>query len=50
MFKTIIPLLQQANRVGIFTHQNPDGDAMGSQIGLKHLILHNFPRSLYGGR
>lgn len=39
MFETIIPLLQQANRVGIFTHQNPDGDAMGSAYALKLVLV-----------
>lgn len=35
MFEAIIPLLKTAQRVGIFTHQNPDGDAMGSAASLK---------------
>ncbi len=27
----------------IHRHMRPDGDAMGSQLGLKHLILENYP-------
>ena len=27
----------------IHRHSNPDGDAMGSQIGLKHVLETNFP-------
>ncbi len=38
MFETIIPLLQRAEKVGIFAHENPDGDALGSSYSLK-LIL-----------
>lgn len=38
MFQGIINLLQNAKRVGIFAHENPDGDALGSGFSLK-LIL-----------
>lgn len=38
MFEAIIPQLKRAKKVGIFTHQNPDGDAMGSAASLK-LVL-----------
>lgn len=31
------------DRIILHRHKNPDGDALGSQIGLKHLILDNFP-------
>ena len=34
--------IQPAQHVVLLTHQSPDGDAMGSQIGLKHIILENF--------
>ena len=44
MFETIIEKLQQYDTVIIHRHGRPDGDAMGSQIGLKHLLLNNFPQ------
>lgn len=40
MISQIITILQQAKRVAIFSHQNPDGDAMGSSYALK-LALHS---------
>lgn len=43
MFETILSLIQKYDRIIIHRHTNPDGDALGSQIGLKHLILDNFP-------
>lgn len=39
MFKGIISLLEKANKIGIFTHENPDGDAMGSSYALKLCLL-----------
>ena len=38
MFQTIISKLNKAENIGIFTHANPDGDAMGSAYSLK-LVL-----------
>lgn len=35
MFEHIIPLLQKAEKIGIFAHENPDGDALGSSFSLK---------------
>lgn len=35
MFEHIIPLLETAEKVGIFAHENPDGDALGSSFSLK---------------
>ncbi|MBO5364785.1 MAG: bifunctional oligoribonuclease/PAP phosphatase NrnA [Clostridia bacterium] len=35
MFERIIPLLENAEKVGIFAHENPDGDALGSSYSLK---------------
>lgn len=31
-------LIEQANKVAIFTHQSPDGDAMGSSLAMYHYI------------
>lgn len=35
MFEKIISLFNDANKIGIFAHVNPDGDAMGSAYSLK---------------
>ena len=34
----LYPLLSQAKKVVITTHQKPDGDAMGSSLGLYHFL------------
>lgn len=44
MFTAILQAIQSYDTIIIHRHFNPDGDAMGSQIGLKHLILDNFPQ------
>ncbi len=43
MFEQIYKEIQNYDRIIIHRHTNPDGDALGSQIGLKHLLLENFP-------
>ena len=43
MFEQILQLIREHDRIIIHRHSNPDGDALGSQIGLKHILLHNFP-------
>lgn len=43
MFDAILQELQAYSRIIIHRHKNPDGDALGSQIGLKHILLENFP-------
>ena len=43
MFEPIIQLIKKYNTIIIHRHTNPDGDAMGSQIGLKHIIKDSFP-------
>ena len=48
MFEAIIEKIRQYETVIIHRHGRPDGDAMGSQVGLKHLLLENFPeKSVY---
>ncbi len=44
MFEHILSLIQTYDRIIIHRHKNPDGDAIGSQVGLKHLILENYPQ------
>ena len=43
MFEKFLQAIKDHDRIIIHRHNNPDGDALGSQIGLKHIILHNFP-------
>ena len=43
MFEAILQLIRDYDRIIVHRHNKPDGDAMGSQIGMKHLILENFP-------
>lgn len=38
MFEKIIEKIKMANTVGIFTHINPDGDALGSSYSLKSVL------------
>ncbi len=43
MFELIIEKIQQYDTIIIHRHGRPDGDAIGSQVGLKHLLLENYP-------
>ncbi len=43
MFEQVIQAVNAYNTVIIHRHTNPDGDALGSQIGLKWLIQDNYP-------
>ena len=43
MFETIIKEIENASRIIIHRHSSPDGDAIGSQVGLKHLLQANYP-------
>ena len=43
MFEEILRQIRAFDRIIIHRHTNPDGDAMGSQIGLKHILKENFP-------
>lgn len=43
MFEQIIQKIKEYDTIIIHRHKNPDGDALGSQIGLKNIILDNFP-------
>ena len=44
MFEKILSAIQANDIIIIHRHHHPDGDAMGSQVGLKHLIHENFPQ------
>ena len=43
MFKQALKLIKKYDRIIIHRHAHPDGDAMGSQIGLAALLKDNFP-------
>lgn len=43
MFESIRSLIEQHDTVILHRHSKPDGDAIGSQIGLKRLIADNYP-------
>ena len=43
MFEAVIGEIKKYGRIIIHRHTNPDGDAIGSQVGLKHIIKENFP-------
>ncbi len=43
MFEDIVRAIEAHDIVILHRHTTPDGDALGSQIGLKHLILENYP-------
>lgn len=42
MFEKILELIKEHQRIIIHRHKNPDGDALGSQIGLYHIIKDTF--------
>ncbi len=43
MFTEIFNEIKKYNRIILHRHNKPDGDALGSQIGLKHILKANFP-------
>ena len=42
MFKEALKLIKKYNRIIIHRHSHPDGDALGSQVGLAGIIKDNF--------
>lgn len=44
MFKEILQEILRYDTIIIHRHSNPDGDALGSQIGLRLIIEENFPQ------
>lgn len=42
-FEAIFAQIQAHDTIIIHRHSRPDGDAMGSQLGLKHILKENFP-------
>ena len=43
MFQAVLQAVQAYDRIIIHRHNRPDGDALGSQIGLKAILQENFP-------
>ena len=44
MFEEILSLIHEHDTIILHRHFRPDGDALGSQIGLKHILRENFPQ------
>lgn len=42
MFEDILSAIKSSQRIIIHRHKTPDGDALGSQLGLKRILTHNF--------
>ena len=43
MFSDFVSKLKEYDTIIIHRHKNPDGDAIGSQVGLKHVIMATWP-------
>ena len=43
MFEKVLETIKEFDTIIIHRHSNPDGDALGSQIGLKNILTENFP-------
>ncbi len=43
MFEQILKVIRDADRIIIHRHTNPDGDALGSQLGLKQILCDTYP-------
>ena len=43
MFQELLNEIKNHQTIIIHRHKNPDGDALGSQIGLKAILQENFP-------
>lgn len=43
MYEEILNLIKTYDTIIIHRHKNPDGDAIGGQVGLKHIINVNWP-------
>jgi len=43
MFEMIKERIEAADRIILHRHQNPDGDALGSQLGLWHVLRDTYP-------
>ena len=44
MFEQVFEEIKKYDKIIIHRHSNPDGDAYGSQIGLKNILKENYPQ------
>ena len=44
IIQAVYARIKDAKHVVVCTHMSPDGDAMGSQLGFKHILKKNFPQ------
>lgn len=44
MFELALSEIARHDRIILHRHEHPDGDALGSQIGLRHILLENYPQ------
>ena len=42
-YQKALNLIRQYDTIVLHRHDSPDGDALGAQIGLKHILADNFP-------
>ena len=47
MFEAALQSIQKYKRIILHRHTNPDGDAIGSQVGLAELIREIFPKKRF---
>lgn len=48
LFKKIDETIKKADKVIVISHQNPDGDALGSLLGMRHYLKHqNIKHNLF---
>lgn len=43
MFEAIHSLIEKYPRIILHRHKNPDGDALGAQLGLRYILTENYP-------
>ena len=43
MFQQVLDTIREFDRIILHRHGRPDGDAMGSQLGMMHILKDNFP-------
>jgi len=43
MYQQVLDTIREYDRIIIHRHGRPDGDAMGSQLGMKYILQENFP-------
>ena len=46
MIKKLIKSIKKYDTIIIHRHSRPDGDALGTQLGLKYAILATYPNKL----